>query len=193
MTFTDPLGLDVKAPNEAKMGFCITDIDYAVSLAKRWNIPGPAGMPIERMWQDMKSREMPQTLQFVPTKRKARTTATDTAGGNTTIEFPKCNPRSGAKDIRGEDGMYYFHAAIIHELIHAYGRMKRTGGTSLTAHTGSYPEEAQSAGTKMNDNLDSRFQDMRDLTRLRLRPTRHVRPWLSERWFQPRRSEAKPR
>jgi RHS repeat-associated protein len=153
---TDPSGLDVKPPDQKTMGFCMADSDRAVVLAHQFGVKAPDGKTIWQMWTLMKDKKMPQTLTFTPTKNKADAVRTETKQGSSdpTIHFPKCDPTSRAKDIPGDDGMYYFPAAIIHELIHAYGRMTGKGDEALETHKGSFPKEAQAAGVLMNDRLD---------------------------------------
>jgi hypothetical protein len=127
------------------MGFELEDIENAVKMACKWGIRGPNGISILRMWEEMKKSD--QTLSWCkrdPGKVPATLVLTDDVT-NVELHFPVCDPRSGKADIRGADGdMYYFHAALLHELVHAYGRMKGRGSCDA---------RADRVGKHMNDKI----------------------------------------
>ena len=140
-SYTDPFGLEIKEPPK-ELGFTLRDVEAAVSQAHKCGIKGPGGMSLLRMYLQM--IQSPNTVSWMPPNHNAKTPQTLVVGDscNPKIMFPKCNPNSGKKDIPGTgDSMFYFPAAVIHEMVHAYGAM--TGQGSLDA-------EAVRIGNELN-------------------------------------------
>jgi uncharacterized protein RhaS with RHS repeats len=149
----DALGLDVPNPPD-DIGFTYGDIFAAFRMADEAGITGPDGQRMLALlqemlasdktvaWKKLKNNEIPETTALVETKAYP---------GNATISFPKCDPHSLKKDIRGKaNTRYYFHAAIMHEMIHAYQDMKGQAG-----HTEEEQEkEPRRIGDALNNWLD---------------------------------------
>ena len=128
VTAVDAFGFKIKDP-PANLGFTLEDVEFAVRLAHKCGIRGPDGMSLLRMylqmlqcpetlsWRLSNSSDTPATLVYPPTSR------------NPEITWPKkADPKSRQKDTPGTGGsMFYFHAAVLHELVHAYGRMTGQG------------------------------------------------------------------
>jgi RHS repeat-associated protein len=145
----DPFGLVINPPDQ--LGFTLSDIQSAVLFANRCGIEGPDGKKLGHMYLEMLRHSRTVKWEELSAKAKEpktpriRTTLWIT-GCNPVILFPRCDPASGNKEFLGEDGqLYYFHAAVLHELVHAYGRMTEQG--PLT-------QEANRIGRAVNDCID---------------------------------------
>jgi RHS repeat-associated protein len=140
--YYDALGLKIGTIPPG-MGFDYNDIRRVFERAARCGITyGPDNMPIYQVLQGILSSD--KTLNFKELKR------TGGSGNNTpytagptetladtlrpvspTIYFPKVDPNSKTPDITSVDkGKYYFDAALLHEMIHAYEYMNKKIDTS---------------------------------------------------------------
>jgi RHS repeat-associated protein len=146
----DPYGLVVDDPPDC-LGFTFDDVERAVIFAGGCGILGPDNMSIIQMWKEMKV-EFKEKVKWWKSQEKVPSThALTDAACNVTIHFPKCNPYSMKKDIPGEDGqMFYFRAAILHELVHAYGRMQGKGA---------FVEDAVRVGNQVNACIEQKVKE----------------------------------
>jgi len=151
----DALGLLIDDPPE-DIGFTYNDILTAFVMAQKAGIKGPGGddmlqillkmlqSPIAVSWTKINITNTPETRH----EKKSRAYPSDAR-----IYFPKCVPWSGQREICGERGTkFYFHAAILHEMIHAYQAMTGSSGDS----TDEEEQEPRRIGDALNAWLEGR-------------------------------------
>jgi RHS repeat-associated protein len=153
LNHADAFGLIVLDP-PADLGFTYGDIVQAFLMAEAAGITGPDGKRmlavLQQMlasektvgWKRIKISEIPSTKAYAEAKSYPC---------DATIRFPKCDPRSLKRDLRGRGKTrFYFHAAILHEMVHAY--------QDLIGQAGDTEEEAEKEPTRiglaLNDWLD---------------------------------------
>jgi hypothetical protein len=120
----DPFGLEIPPPPK-DMGFTLPDVEFAFRLADMCGIKGPDGKSLLTVLAEMKSSQ--QKINWV--ERDGIPETVNAPGActypcNPTIRFPKSDPDSKTKDIQGTgNSRFYFPAALIHEMMHAYDGM----------------------------------------------------------------------
>jgi hypothetical protein len=113
---------------------------------------------MSQMWQEMKDDKQSLLTWVVcrPDKGEKNSPTTNhlpTLEQFPTIHFPKCDPASGKNNIIGADEVgYYFQAALLHELVHAYGLMMRKNPLE---------QDAFRVGREMNDYLETLLKPWR--------------------------------
>jgi RHS repeat-associated protein len=155
VNYADPFGLEIKPPPE-ELGFTLEDVKNAVAFARACKIEGPDGMDLQVMYNEMVGHRRTVTWkELSPDAKNPKMPRVHTTPFlwicNPVIHFPRCNPCSGNKDFVGEDGLaYYFHAAVLHEIVHAYGRMTKQGALA---------EAADRIGRAVNHCIDNCYRN----------------------------------